>query len=300
MFFLPISRRKPVNRERHAYTIMVVPEREGKEAFSFRISRRRVIFLTICAAAAIISMGVLIYQSVQAARKLSYFYALSRENDDLKKQNARLRLVHEKIGRMDTLAKFFENIADIRNRGMATNYLLEKGTAERDSTAATTAEQPGGTGEGHAGKNEDTTASVSVPAQLPLDGWITQSFSAEPIRGKTRHLGIDIAAAEGTVIKAPAHGVVTSVSNDRYYGILLVIKHSNDYTSRYGHCQKVLVSEGEYIEQGQPIAQVGNTGRSTAPHLHYEILKKGKNINPLDLLPTEKKDQHGERYGKKG
>jgi hypothetical protein len=66
-----------VNKERHAYTVMVVPEREGKSAFSFRISRRRVIFLAFCAAMAIISMGVLIYKSVEAARKLSYFITLN-------------------------------------------------------------------------------------------------------------------------------------------------------------------------------------------------------------------------------
>jgi murein DD-endopeptidase MepM/ murein hydrolase activator NlpD len=277
-----------LNKERQAYTIMVVPEREGKEAFSFRISRRRVIFLTICAAVAVISMGVLIFKSVEATRKFSYFYTLNRENEELTKQNARLRLVHEKIGKMDTIAQYLENLADIQGSGISLSNLLEKEAAENESEASdTTADQTGGKG-GSIGK-DGQAADLSIPAQLPLDGWITQQFALEQSRGKTRHLGIDIAAKEGTAIKAPASGVVESVSNDRYYGILLVIKHTDEYSTRYGHCNKALVSPGERVEMNQHIALVGNTGRSTAPHLHYEVVKNGKNINPMELLPSEKK-----------
>lgn len=279
-----------MNKERHAYTVMVLPEREGKEAFSFRISRRRFVFIVVCTVLAFFTMCVLIYKSVEAARKLSYFYTLSRENEQLKKENSRLHLIHTKIGRMDTVSSYLERLANVhgawgkffKKEDSSVAEFYSKGkehSTERASEYQTLSFE----------KHEGKKTSDNMLTSLPVEGWITQPFCREEKKGDIQHLGIDIAAAEGKEIKAPAAGVVTNITYDQYYGKLLVIKHDKHFTTLYGHCKMILVAQNEFVKKGQKIALVGNTGRSTAPHLHYEVLKNGKNINPMEMLSSGKK-----------
>ncbi|MBE6760100.1 MAG: M23 family metallopeptidase [Ruminococcaceae bacterium] len=99
------------------------------------------------------------------------------------------------------------------------------------------------------------------------------------------HAGIDISGGGvyGKSIVAADKGTVISVKNEpRGYGLNLVISHNNGYTTRYAHCSKILVSVGETVSKGQTIAKVGNTGRSTGPHLHFEIRKNGSPQNPMN------------------
>jgi murein DD-endopeptidase MepM/ murein hydrolase activator NlpD len=119
----------------------------------------------------------------------------------------------------------------------------------------------------------------SLPAGLPIDGFVTQKFIGE---GDHFHPGIDIACAEGTPVLATGSGVVDFVGNDSLYGELVVIRHNDSVTTRYGHNKQILVSRGGQIMVGSRIALSGNTGQSTAPHLHYEIRIHDEPINPLD------------------
>ena len=98
------------------------------------------------------------------------------------------------------------------------------------------------------------------------------------------HLGVDFAAQKGTPIRSTAPGVVEDVINDTYFGLLITIKHKFGIMTRYGHCMQTLVSKGDKIERGQTVALLGNTGASSAPHLHYEILKDGKNVDPMKYM----------------
>jgi murein DD-endopeptidase MepM/ murein hydrolase activator NlpD len=92
----------------------------------------------------------------------------------------------------------------------------------------------------------------------------------------------------GTPIKATAPGIVEDVRTDPFLGLLITVNHENGYTTKYGHCSQVLISMHDRVKRGQIIALVGNTGRSTAPHLHYELLKDEVNIDPLKYLLTYK------------
>ena len=127
-----------------------------------------------------------------------------------------------------------------------------------------------------------------MPTTPPVRGWVTQKFSTIPRRG-VAHLGIDIAADEGTPIIAAAPGKISDVSTDRFYGNLVTIDHGNGFITRYGHCLKIFVAKGQHVNRGQRIALVGSTGYSSAPHLHYEVIKNGKNINPLGFIVAGKK-----------
>jgi len=115
----------------------------------------------------------------------------------------------------------------------------------------------------------------------PLRGRITSLFG---IRNGRPHEGLDIAARTGTPIRAACSGRVTFAGGMGTYGLTVIINHGAGLTTRYAHCSKILVSEGDWVEAGQVIARVGNTGRSTGPHLHLEVRLNGIPYDPLWFL----------------
>lgn len=118
----------------------------------------------------------------------------------------------------------------------------------------------------------------------PVSGTITSRFGAnESIRDHT-HKGMDIAAPNGTKIKAAAAGTVSYSGTMGGYGNLVILSHGNGIQTYYGHCSKLYVSKGEKVEAGDIIAAVGSTGYSTGNHLHFEIRKNGSQINPQKYL----------------
>lgn len=126
------------------------------------------------------------------------------------------------------------------------------------------------------------------PAGWPTDGgWMSSGFGvrADPFTGRTAfHEGVDIASRFGSQIKAMGGGVVSFAGEKEGYGIAVEINHGNGYTTRYAHCKTILVRVGDRVTKGQDIALVGTTGRSTGPHLHFEVLRDGKAINPSSFL----------------
>jgi murein DD-endopeptidase MepM/ murein hydrolase activator NlpD len=127
-----------------------------------------------------------------------------------------------------------------------------------------------------------------VPDGRPvLQGWISSYFGsrADPFDGRSAfHKGVDFAAPEGSQVVAVASGVVTW-SRDRFgYGRCVEINHGNGLVTRYAHNQKLLVAVGDTIQKGQPIALIGSTGRSTGPHLHFEVLKGGRAVDPMSFV----------------
>jgi murein DD-endopeptidase MepM/ murein hydrolase activator NlpD len=121
--------------------------------------------------------------------------------------------------------------------------------------------------------------------RLPVIGAIASRFSRSrwhPLLHISRpHLGVDVAAARGTKITAPAPGRVTFIGRKFGFGLVLEIQHSNGVTTRYAHCGSALIAEGAHVERGTPIATVGTSGLSTGPHLHYEVLVHGHQVDPL-------------------
>jgi murein DD-endopeptidase MepM/ murein hydrolase activator NlpD len=95
---------------------------------------------------------------------------------------------------------------------------------------------------------------------------------------------LDIAGAEGTAIIAPAKGTVTFVGKDGPLGLSVRIRHDSAYETTYGHLNKASVKKGQPVERGDVIGSLGNSGRSTGHHLHYEIAKNGKTVNPLQYM----------------
>lgn len=129
--------------------------------------------------------------------------------------------------------------------------------------------------------------SADITYQSPVGGRISSGFGNRfhPIDKVAKfHGGLDLAVPTGTSVEAAADGVVSFAGWSGGYGNLVIMKHPDGRETRYGHLEKILVSEGTQIEAGQPIALSGSTGKSTGPHLHFEIRENGKVINPNDLL----------------
>jgi murein DD-endopeptidase MepM/ murein hydrolase activator NlpD len=127
-----------------------------------------------------------------------------------------------------------------------------------------------------------------VPGGRPVtQGWISSYFGhrADPFTGrKAFHRGVDFAGPAGAQVVAVASGVVTYTKERFGYGKTVEINHGNGYVTRYAHNQKVLVGIGETVKKGQPIALIGSTGRSTGPHLHFEVLKQGRAVDPMSFV----------------
>jgi murein DD-endopeptidase MepM/ murein hydrolase activator NlpD len=132
---------------------------------------------------------------------------------------------------------------------------------------------------------------TSVPAILPTNGeYSTQSFGMRlhPILKVWRmHNGIDIVTNVGTPVKATGKGKVVFVGYRNDYGLAVEIDHGFGYRTIYGHLSKSKVKEGQIVKRGEVIARTGNSGLSTGPHLHYEVLHDGKNINPAEFFFDE-------------
>lgn len=126
------------------------------------------------------------------------------------------------------------------------------------------------------------------PQGRPVNsGWISSYFGkrTDPFTGKpASHLGVDFAGKHGDEIIAVADGVV-SWSADRYgFGLLVEVKHGNGYATRYAHNSKNLVDVGDEVKKGQTLALMGETGRATGPNLHFEVLKDGRRVNPVNFI----------------
>jgi len=127
-----------------------------------------------------------------------------------------------------------------------------------------------------------------VPGGRPVEsGYISSFFGkrADPFTGESAfHAGIDFAGAPGTRVLAVADGVVSYAGRDRGYGKLVEITHGGGYVTRYAHNASVLVQPGHTVRRGDAIALMGSTGRSTGPHVHFEVLRDGRPVNPMSFV----------------
>lgn len=139
-------------------------------------------------------------------------------------------------------------------------------------------------------KGDIVRPKMNVEFQSPVEGRLSSRFGNRfhPIDHKVKfHQGIDIAARRGTPIKAAAEGTVVFAGWSRGYGNTVVIEHPDGRQTRYAHAQKLFVSKGDRIEAGEKIAAVGSTGKSTGPHLHFEIIENNRRINPLKIIAQD-------------
>jgi len=165
-------------------------------------------------------------------------------------------------------------------------YTQEKAVAklyEKKVVVVTTTKYPNVNSSGFSTSRSTTSKKINLGMSIvrPVSGVLTSRFGS---RWGSTHTGIDVGAPTGTSIKAAAGGTVIFSGWKGTLGKLIVISHGNGIQTYYAHCSSLLVSSGQAVSAGQLIAKVGSTGRSTGPHLHFEIRVNGTAINPLNYI----------------
>lgn len=280
-------------KKRRSYTVMFVPDDNGR-TFYFRINKYLIYSIVVFLIIFILGVSFLIVKAGEISAKLQFTYSLLHEKRRLKEENDKLRTVVRKIESIEQTSGYLKRLASAvgeNNLDIPISEITRNDKEDiftEDSLDVFIGDLR--TDESAVYKNLKVSSAtreelfVSIPNIRPVDGWITKKFYRDNRKEHLNHLGIDFAAKEGTPIRTTAPGIVERVENDTYFGLLVTVKHKFGFVTRYGHCMQVLVSRGDCVERGQTIALLGNTGRSSAPHLHYEIVKDGKNIDPLTYI----------------
>ena len=254
-------------------TIMFIPDgTEARRGFRVRLW----VLKAIAALTALIALGIIIFFAVygNVFTRAAMTERLLEENDRLLRYQYKVKLLEENLNHAREIVGRLTELAGI-------DYKFPE--LPDDSTLfATLDEKAGGVVARPIGLD------LNLPAGLPVQGFVSQDFQIE--HKERYHPGIDIACAEGTPVLATANGVVEKAAYDSTYGYLVVIRHNDSVTTAYGHNRELLVELGQSVAAGSRIALSGNTGKSTAPHLHYEIRIHNQPINPLDS-PYDKKDK---------
>ncbi len=165
--------------------------------------------------------------------------------------------------------------------------LLANLTASADRLKSESAAQEASFAELIESLEDQRSLLASTPSVWPVKGWLTSTFGSRisPFTGAREfHKGLDIATRSGTPVSAPADGTVAFVARESGWGLTAIIDHGYGIRTQYGHLSETLVRVGKRVKRGEVIARVGSTGRSTGPHLHYEVMANGAPVNPLRYI----------------
>jgi len=236
----------------------------------------------------------------EAQNQRSQIQFFSARIEDLEKQLSKLKEFDKKIRIIANLEKGQETTASMGMGGPSPSDIRDKLKKEKDDAGLV--QQMKSDVErlqSEAMSREDSLSELEkllqvkremlahTPSVWPVQGWVTSGFGyrTNPFTGLTQmHEGLDVSNRLGTPVIAPSNGIVSDVGNDNAVGKVVVIFHGFGMTSRYGHLSKVLVKTGQRVKRGDKIAEVGMTGKTTGPHLHYEVKINGVPINPARYI----------------
>jgi murein DD-endopeptidase MepM/ murein hydrolase activator NlpD len=301
-----------------SYTILLVPDRASATR-KFRVERKLLVRLSWATGLVLVALMAMIVHYFVVVGQVAENRVLSEENAQLRTQ---LKLVHEKvvhIGQtLDRVERFDQKLRALtqlndpeRNLAIGPLPADDPQPGEEDDAEETASSHgpppedvtflPGKLDSlsAEAQRQEESIQELtryfenqkdllaSAPSIWPARGWVTSDFGirTDPYTTeRTMHRGLDIANEVGTTVVAPSDGVVIFDGTEGGYGNVLVIDHGYGVRTRYGHLAKLLVHLGDRVKRGDKVATVGNTGRSTGPHLHYEVRVNGIPENPRKFI----------------
>jgi len=285
---------------RKVHTIIFVPHARARFR-QLRVSSRT-LAVASCGLALVVLLGatfsVLWLRSLGRSRE---FTTLLAENQDLrsraKLQNAKLESIERQLAEFEektrklSIVAGLSGIHDPGTGGVGGLSLPMKPETSTDVGLGDAARR-GGTLSSRLGLVESRLVLQAdkialTPTVAPAFGILTAGFGrrSDPFTGAAEmHTGIDISTPTGNRVHAPAAGTVVKVGWDRGYGRVIEISHGYGVGTLYGHLEATRVAEGQRVKRGDVIGLVGSSGRSTGPHLHYEVHLDGKQVNPLDYV----------------
>jgi murein DD-endopeptidase MepM/ murein hydrolase activator NlpD len=245
-------------------SIVLVPD-GGRDTRTFTLSYRSLralaALLAVVAVALTVMAGSWWYLAARAARAGE----LSREVEIMARDRARVQALVQRLETIETQYGALRSLFGTAQTEQPSGVWLPPVSAPRGEG---TRPDPGAT----------------PPRVWPLTerGFVTQELHGAG--GATDHPGLDIAVASGTYIRAAGGGSVVDVGEDAVYGRFVVIDHGDGYATLYGHASETFVTLGQNVRERQVIALSGSTGRSTGPHLHFEVLVEGDPVDPLTVV----------------
>jgi murein DD-endopeptidase MepM/ murein hydrolase activator NlpD len=263
------------------WQLLLVPPTPGAPTRGFNVARWQARLVLGLAAVLLVVAGAGVAAFVIAVRSPDLF-ATSAEAALLR---ARLTVVEDSLAlARSELEAPDDSLASVVLGG-AIATASPAAPAARHPRVATPSLKPLASRAARDGLDDDSELVTGGIEGLPVIGAIASRFSRarrHPLLHIVRpHLGVDVAAARGTPITAPAAGLVSFVGRKFGFGLVVEIDHGNGVTTRYAHCGRALVNEGARVAHGAVIATVGTSGLSTGPHLHYEVLVHGHQVDPL-------------------
>ena len=205
----------------------------------------------------------------------------------LKREVSRLRVENSRVQQLaSALNRAEANYQELRQMlGVKAPPVSRSGGTVARTTDLTTAMRAGPIRAALPGATKRYETGPSTPSHWPLDvaGFVTRG-QVRPGVVDESHPGIDIAVPLGTPVRASGGGSVTAAGYDADYGLFVLLRHPSGYETMYGHMSRLIAAEGDEVQAGQVIGLSGNSGRSTAPHLHFEIRHDSKTVDPLDLV----------------
>ncbi len=305
---------------RKHYTVLVIDDK-GSPVRETIISKRILWILTITAVVAVTAISAGAYQYTRLYRAVSekaqIEHQLQNQQTDIEKQRKQIQSFAQNINdlKSDLLAlNDFERkiriLANLEHKSDQASLFSVGGSMPEDLDTDLSLKEDHdrlmrqmhdqisqvNQGSSVQKKNFETLLSslkdkrnllAATPSLKPAPGWISSDFGyrVSPFTGRREfHKGLDIANHHGTPIIAPADGVVTYSAKRWLMGNMITIDHGYGMLTRYGHIETLLKKKGERVKRGEVIAKMGNTGRSTGPHVHYEVRLNGVPVNPMKYI----------------
>ena len=254
---------------------MILVPQGGARTYSFQ-ARVELLFATG------VLLALLFLVTLTLMFTYGHYFLASRQTARLQREVDRLQ---GDLAQIEVLRRELAENESTRRKVLG---ILAAGSGSMDSLTLSTRMTPAVVSTSALG-SEDIRAHAedfqrSVPRAWPLRGPVTKEYLAGSQDARGFHPGIDIAASVGTPVRAAAAGTVAFSGWDPEYGYLVVVEHGLGLETRYGHNSRLSVAVGDRVERGQLVASVGTSGRSTGPHLHFEIRKDGVAVDPRKYL----------------
>lgn len=249
-----------MSKHENGLSLLVIPNRGG-EPRSLNLSRRRVRVLVLTGA--LLAMGIVVMGAswVSMARRAARSDDLARQVDSLTMQLDRIENIAQQLARLEGRQDTYEQLLGLGGAADSAFWVPAPSGAARGSESLLAG-----------GARTEPTA-----WPLTVAGAVTRGVGDD-------HPGIDIAVASGSYVRAAGDGVVVEATEHPVYGLFILLDHGNGVRTLYGHALHLIPQRGWKVRQGEVIALSGSTGASTAPHLHFEILRNGQTVDPLTMV----------------
>lgn len=276
-------------------SVLIVPE-DNAEPYSFRIKKKVVTALYVLGVVLLIHIivgGIFYWKYAQLSavnRKLVTY------NERLQEDNKRVIALSDKFYALEKEYRKVKSLLGVDSQVPESSEVLTRGKppALFDNIVPAVKTSLHSVGHRYFANSERFFLSPrksrvhryadNVPTLLPVQGFLTQGFYKNGWFGAKSHTGIDIVAKTGSIIRAAGSGTIIFANWTYDLGNLIIIDHGDGLLSYYGHNQRILKPEKSFVKKGEPIALLGNTGKSSGPHLHFEIWKDGNPVDPKEYL----------------